>query len=379
MLQAPQMRILVAIEAVDLRRSHFGSGTSLRVMIESEFENLDSLGGLSMFQAIDDGNGYGMLGSTGVGVDAHPSAKNLKTGVLGVVANGDGSSDSAVLNLFAQANVEGTLVLKTAGVVGVTTLEDSGAPTDSVGVYGASSNFSAETLPTYGFLAGRDPTFKERAGVYGESDKQGITGVTSTDLEFSTGVFGFSKNGGGVGVRGETVTGTAVYGRSFGSGKAGKFFGDVDVSGNINVVSGGDVVLSDVAEDFCVSDDEAEVEPGTVLTIDDCGRLSVSTRSYDKCVAGVVSGAANFRPGLVLNRQNSQKGIATVALVGRVFCKADASRTPIHVGDLLTTSDTPGHAMKADDSTRSFGAVIGKALQSLRDGLGLIPILIALQ
>jgi len=62
-----------------------------------------------------------------------------------------------------------------------------------------------------------------------------------------------------------------------------------------------------------------------------------------------------------------------------VFCKADATGGPIEVGDLLTTSGTPGHAMKASDPLQAFGAVIGKAMGSLRDGKGLIPILVTLQ
>jgi hypothetical protein len=49
------------------------------------------------------------------------------------------------------------------------------------------------------------------------------------------------------------------------------------------------------------------------------------------------------------------------------------------VGDLLTTSSTPGHAMKASESQKAFGSIIGKALRGLREGQGLIPILIALQ
>jgi hypothetical protein len=68
-----------------------------------------------------------------------------------------------------------------------------------------------------------------------------------------------------------------------------------------------------------------------------------------------------------------------IALVGKVYCKVDAERSPIAVGDLLTTSDTPGHAMKAENPLKAFGAVIGKALVPLNSGHGLIPILIALQ
>jgi hypothetical protein len=48
-------------------------------------------------------------------------------------------------------------------------------------------------------------------------------------------VFGFSKNGGGIGVRGETVSGTAVLGRSFGTGLAGSFQGSVAITIDLNV------------------------------------------------------------------------------------------------------------------------------------------------
>ena len=68
-----------------------------------------------------------------------------------------------------------------------------------------------------------------------------------------------------------------------------------------------------------------------------------------------------------------------IALLGKVYCKADAGYAPIEVGDLLTTSATPGHAMKATDAVKAFGAVIGKALRPLKEGQGLIPIMIALQ
>ena len=78
-----------------------------------------------------------------------------------------------------------------------------------------------------------------------------------------------------------------------------------------------------------------------------------------------------------LTRGGPRNGVRS--LVGRTWCKVDASYSPIDVGDLLTTSPTAAHAMKATDQRRSFGAVIGKALRPLRAGQGLIPILIALQ
>ena len=68
-----------------------------------------------------------------------------------------------------------------------------------------------------------------------------------------------------------------------------------------------------------------------------------------------------------------------MALVGKVYCKVDASFAAIEVGDLLTTSPTAGHAMKALEPLKALGAVIGKALRPLKLGKELIPILVALR
>ena len=109
------------------------------------------------------------------------------------------------------------------------------------------------------------------------------------------------------------------------------------------------------------------------------GKLERSQKAYDKRVAGVVSGAGDYKPGIVLDKQESSNTRKPIALVGKVYCKVDAQYGAIEVGDLLTTSPTPGHAMKADDPLKAFGTVIGKALRPLAEGQGLIPILIALQ
>jgi hypothetical protein len=142
----------------------------------------------------------------------------------------------------------------------------------------------------------------------------------------------------------------------------------------------GDIILqnADVAEDFDVRDAEA-IEPGTVVVIGDDSRLRTSHQSYDKRVAGVVTGTGSSGPGIILGRHASSQSRLPVALIGRVQCRVDATTAPIMIGDLLTTSATPGHAMKADDDARAQGAVIGKALQCRPEGTGTIPILVALQ
>ena len=153
---------------------------------------------------------------------------------------------------------------------------------------------------------------------------------------------------------------------------AGRFFGNVEVTGDVKLLG------ADCAEEFAIIESKI-IEPGTVMVIDQEGALRQSEQAYDKRVAGVVSGAGNLRPGIILGRQESEDNRMPIALVGRVCCKVDAKYSPIEVGDLLTTSPTLGHAMKADDPLTAFGSVIGKALRPLQSGQGMIPILIALQ
>jgi hypothetical protein len=156
------------------------------------------------------------------------------------------------------------------------------------------------------------------------------------------------------------------------------------VNGTIDC--GGDIRLlgADCAEEFDTSSTD-EIEPGTVMIVGSSeGILEPSSKAYDKKVAGVVSGAGEFNPGIVLDKKqieqyNENKKRAQVAIIGKVYCKVDASYSQIEVGDLLTTSQTVGHAMKANDAVKAFGSVIGKALRPLVEGRALIPILVALQ
>jgi hypothetical protein len=147
-----------------------------------------------------------------------------------------------------------------------------------------------------------------------------------------------------------------------------------------DIIATGDIVLqnADCAEEFTVKDSNG-LEPGTVMVLGEEGSLHRSTDAYDKKVAGVISGAGDLKPGLILDKQPDSTNRMLIALMGKAHCKVDAQYAAIEVGDLLTTSPTCGHAMKATDPTRAFGAVIGKALKPRERGTGLIPILISLQ
>ncbi|MBI5762413.1 MAG: hypothetical protein HZA51_02680 [Planctomycetes bacterium] len=135
---------------------------------------------------------------------------------------------------------------------------------------------------------------------------------------------------------------------------------------------------ADLAEKFPTSDCGA---PGTVMEIDpeNPGLLRTSACSYNQRVAGVISGANNFPAGAILGHLPGNEDAPPIALSGRVWTWCDATTSKIEPGDLLTTSSTPGHAMKAVDRDRSNGAVIGKAMTPLKSGLGLVLVLVNLQ
>ncbi|VGO14379.1 hypothetical protein PDESU_02940 [Pontiella desulfatans] len=138
---------------------------------------------------------------------------------------------------------------------------------------------------------------------------------------------------------------------------------------------------SDLSEQFDIDGHSSKVEPGMIVCIDadNPGKLVVSGKAYDRTVAGIVSGADGVKPGLLMQQEGTvASGEYPVALTGRVYCKADASQAAIEPGDLITTSDLPGHGMKVDDPSRAHGAIIGKAMTGLESGQGLVLVLVSL-
>ena len=166
---------------------------------------------------------------------------------------------------------------------------------------------------------------------------------------------------------------TALYATTNGTGYALHADGKARV--DILEIAGG----ADLSEGFEVTSD---IEPGHVVVIDadNPGKLTQATGAYDKKVAGVVSGAGGIKTGMVMGQQGSiASGKHPIALTGRVYVWCDAANGAIEPGDLLTTSDVAGHAMKAVDHERSQGATIGKAMTGLKEGRGLVLVLVNLQ
>jgi hypothetical protein len=136
---------------------------------------------------------------------------------------------------------------------------------------------------------------------------------------------------------------------------------------------------ADLAEPFVIA---GQPEPGLVVAIDPdhIGQLRIADKAYDRTVAGIISGAGGLQPGLTMQQPEVVQGEThPVALTGRVYVWADASFGAIQPGELLTTSATPGHAMRVGDYALAQGAILGKAMSKLEAGKGLVLVLVSLQ
>jgi hypothetical protein len=365
-------------------------------------------GGNAIFGVTFAPQGCGVFGSNNSTLGVGIQGNGPEAGISGFSEGGDGlrahSNHGNGTSTFAH-DPNGTALLaindaKTSstvndgsphgcGVLGVTTVPGA------VGVFGSNNDGGSGVGvqgngPTSG-VSGFSPkgpgvlgTGVNDAGVLGLHGNPQLQETTVANDGAIAGVFGASDVGGGVVgySRQPSSFGVIAFGGIRASAMdhafAGEFNGPVQIEGNLQV--SGDIFLpgADCAEHFAISD-TAQIDPGSVLVIDNEGKLRMSDRAYDNKVAGVVSGAGCYRPGIILDGNQAKAGGLPVALVGKVYCKVDAQYGDIQVGDLLTSSPTPGFAMKAIDRVQAFGAVLGKALRPLCSGKGVIPILVALQ
>jgi hypothetical protein len=151
---------------------------------------------------------------------------------------------------------------------------------------------------------------------------------------------------------------------------------DVNGTARVKVL---EITGADLAEKFPTTE---TLEPGTVVEIDpdNPGHLRKAQGAYNKRVAGVVAGANGLSKGIILGNLEGSENHTPIAISGRVWVYADATQEAIEPGDLLTTSDMPGHAMKASDPSRAHGAVLGKAMTRLEKGkTGMVLVLVNLQ
>lgn len=295
------------------------------------------------------------------------------------------------------------------------------------GVYGRATNAGA---PSYGY-----GVVGETAGHHGGAGVKGIASSTAAGA-YSYGVLGeahsaygfggafsnmdggvaLSASGNGVGhfkaaldVRAYSPNGVAAYmtnqstnptleldqtgagrvldlqngGDSSGAG-GGDFIAGFSTIGSdmqFRITSSGqgrsDVGWTTPAEDFAeLLAAEAGLEPGDVLVIGPEGILTRSTERYQLSVAGVYSTKPGFIGGQPVLGESENS--IPLAVVGVVPVKVSAENGAIRPGDLLVTSSTAGHAMRAG-SNPPLGSVIGKALEKWDAGSGTIRMLAVLQ
>jgi hypothetical protein len=378
----------------------------------------------------------GVLGNVGIGTSAPDAKLTVADGTIKAVTsveNGRAIWGWASRDIGANQNFGG--FFEAAGTLGAGVCGQA-TGSDGKGVFGLASNsgdcanyggyfwasgsggtgvYSRATgnqgTAVYGYASNTDDYANyggsfQANGAYGK----GVRGLALNGADYSinwggefiaagaygTGVRGEASNSGdnvnyggfftAAGARGyagyfkaEGTNGIGIYAQGGPSGYSADLRGKV----RIRSLGTGNTVMElgeglDYAEGFNVSSEE-KVGPGAVLVIDreNPGKLTVSRNGYDKKVAGIVAGAKGLTSGVRLGVEGFD---CDVALAGRVYCNVDAAEYGIEPGDMLTTSDKPGYAMKAADHTRASGAILGKAMEKLEKGnKGQILVLVTLQ
>ncbi len=314
-----------------------------------------------------------------------PSNERMRITDAGHVGIGTDSPDNAILHVVRPAESSADFAIRGDHPDGIGI---QGTSEDGYGVLGLGGGIGG--IGVFGWGAGESTT-----GVFGVAFGEGSyagyfngrgyfgaeVGIQVPDPQATLDVLSYSSqtairgvtSAGGYGVYGFSPSGVGVYGASS-TGYAGFFNGTVSV----NVL---EIVGADVAEKFPVSEAAGVIEPGMVMEIDpeNAGKLRVARGAYNRRVAGVVSGAGDIPVGAVLGNLPGCEDAPAIALSGRVWVQCDAGEHAISPGDLLTTSDTPGYAMKVTEQARAQGAILGKAMTSLSSGEGLVLVLVTLQ
>jgi serine protease len=166
----------------------------------------------------------------------------------------------------------------------------------------------------------------------------------------------------------------------------GRIFRVERTTGNVYAAGSFNPGGADVAEYILASE---PLEPGDVVELDPHNpkHYRKVREPYSPLVAGVISTAPGFVLGakhlsLALSVNGEGRGEVEpgerplLALLGRVPVKATTESGPIRPGDLLTSASKPGYAMRCEDIHRCEGAIIGKALEALDKGEGVILVLL---
>jgi hypothetical protein len=231
-------------------------------------------------------------------------------------------------------------------------------------------------------------------GVIGISPHRGVVGVLGLiSCAGSYAVGGCAGATGGDGLLGQSSTGAGV--RSITSSSGNLFVGEspagthrarINANGRGFFNGGTQNSGADYAESIPATG-PATLEPGDVLAIDP--REGYAVRKATIPNSQLVTGVYSSKPAVLAvgshGIDDSLAGEVPVAMMGVAPTKVTARNGAIRAGDLLTSSSTPGYAMKARPfvvgRARIYptGAILGKALAPLRRGTGVINVLVMLR
>lgn len=292
----------------------------------------------------------------------------------------EGSHSDALLILHNLGTGAGLRTNSVGGGAGIVADSDKGD-----GVVGRA--YTQGKSGVYGFS-------KTGFGVQGRADSSdGVVGVTGAAGK--SGVWGHSVAGNGV--SGASTQGDGVVGWTESANKSGVFGRSTNgigvtassTNGTALLVNGTSVFKKyasfegghgDLAENYRA---DGALEAGDVVVISPSRELAVrlAVSADDTSVAGIVSTMPSMR---LSGRIADEEGVPLV-IAGRTLCKVDGDHGAIHPGDLLTSSATPGHAMKSRPvlvggvEIHRPGTIIGKALEGWASGRGQIAVLVTLQ
>ena len=344
----------------------------------------------------------GCAAAAGIGVygtSASFGVNGVSPGGIGVFGNS--TSGRAVVGTLGPGSCAGTYGV--GGCGGATGVGVQGTSGSGIGILGDSS--TRGIVGTLNETACNGTTFAvggcgggAGAGVYGDSSARGIIGTLGASAcpgVYAVGACGATIGDGLLAVINHPAGGStaaAVHANNTGGGDI--FLGQsgasrvarIDGSGKAYFDGGTQSSGADYA-DSLRADSAAKLRTGDVLAIDPTkgGTVELAHGAQSTLVAGVYStkpamlGVGSYHLG------GSLRGRVPVALVGVVPTHVSAENGPVQVGDLLTMSRTPGYAMKAKPvlvngvPVYPAGTIIGKAMQQLGSGKGLIKVLVTLR
>jgi hypothetical protein len=338
------------------------------------------------FWGVNNGGGNGVRGesSTGLGVFGSSSSsygvQGNSTSSHGIYGESSGTSANASGVYGKNTSTTG----QTNGVWGETASDSAIAD----GVWGLASNTSGQASGVVGETKspdGHGGTFKNQYGgiaLYASGTGGGAdhSALVVTNTQTVGGIAAYLNNNSGYATANLTNNGAGEV--LYLQNNGGDFLRGVNGSTNIfrlaangvgHASSGWVTGGADFAEMLPAA---TELEPGDVLVIGPDGKLVKSTEPYQPTVAGVYSTKPGFVGGEAVDGKSD--GEIPLAIVGVVPAKVSAENGAICPGDLLVASATPGHAMKAGANPPQ-GTVIGKALEGLDKGTGVIKMLVTLQ